>query len=137
MRGYDDRFVARMIYVKAKNKHRIQLVENEYDPRELKALTQIFDLFIGCRFHSMVASASMCVPTITIGWSHKYLETMEPLGQAKYVCDYRDLSLSRLIDLVNDALYRREEIKKELAAKLKEVKNSAFESAKLVAKMID
>lgn len=136
-RGYDDRFVARMIYEKAKNKHRIQLIENEYDPRELKALTKIFDLFIGCRFHSIVASTSMCVPTITISWSHKYLETMEPLGQAKYVCDYRDLSLNRLINLVNDALHRREEIKKELAAKLEEVKNSAFESAKLVAKMID
>jgi len=134
---YDDRFVARMVYTKAKNRHRIKLIENEYDPQELKALTQIFDLFIGCRFHSIVAATSMCVPTIAIGWSHKYLETMELLGQAKYVCDYRDLSLNRLTNLVNDALYRRKEIKKELEAKLKEVENSAFESAKLVAKMID
>jgi len=137
MRGYDDRFVAKMIYTKAKNKHRIQLIENEYDPRELKALTQIFDLFIGCRFHSIVASTSMCVPTIAIGWSHKYLEMMEVLGQAKYVCDYRDLSLNHLINLVNDALYWRKEIKKELEAKLKVVKNSAIENANLVAKMID
>ncbi len=136
-RGYDDRFIARMIYIKAKNKHRIQLIENEYDPRELKALTQIFDLFIGCRFHSIVASTSMCVPTITIGWSHKYLETMELLDQAKYVCDYKNLSLNHLTNLVNDALYRRKEIKKELEAKRKEVKNSAFENAKLVAQMID
>ena len=135
-RGYDDRFVARMIYTKAKNKHRIQLVESEYDPKELKALTQIFDLFIGCRFHSIVASTSMCVPTITIGWSHKYLEMMEALGQEKYVCDHRDLSLNHLTNLVNDALYRKKEIKKELEAKLKEVKNSALESAKLVAKMV-
>jgi colanic acid/amylovoran biosynthesis protein len=137
MKGYDDRFVGRLIYMKAKNKHRIQLIENEYGPKELKALTQIFDLFIGCRFHSIVASTSMCVPTITIGWSQKYLGMMEMLGQAKYVCDYRDLSLNRLINLVNDALYRKEEVKNELEAKMKEVKKSAFESAKLVAKMID
>jgi colanic acid/amylovoran biosynthesis protein len=137
MRGYDDRLVARMIYAKAKNKHRIQLIENEYDPRDLKALTRIFDLFIGCRFHSIVASTSMCVPTIAIGWSHKYLEMMEMLGQEKYVCDHRDLSLNQLINLVNDVLYRKNKIRKELEARLRQVKDLAIENAKLVTKMID
>jgi colanic acid/amylovoran biosynthesis protein len=137
MRGYDDRLVARMIYTKAKNKQRMQLIENEYDPRDLKGLTQIFDLFIGCRFHSIVASTSVCVPTIAIGWSHKYLEMMEVLGQAKYVCDYRDLSLNHLISLVNDILYRKDELRKELEARLREVKDLAIENAKLVTKIID
>lgn len=136
-RGYDDRFVARIIFKNVRNKHRIHLIENEYDPRELKALTQIFDLFIGCRFHSIIASTSMCIPTIAIGWSHKYLEMMEVLGQAKYVCGHKNLSLDHLINLVIDALRRRKAIKKELEAKLKEVKNSAIENAKLVAKMAD
>lgn len=135
-RGYDDRFVARLIRKRASNKRRLHLIENEYDPTELKALTRLFDLFIGCRFHSIVASTSMRVPTIAVGWSHKYLEIMDLLGQAEYVCSLKDLSLKNLIDLTNSALHRRKEVEKELEARVSKVKASAIENARLVAKII-
>lgn len=131
--GFDDKFVAGKIYKIVRNKSRIKLIENEYSPDELKAMIGIFDLFIGSRFHSIIASTSMIVPTIAIAWSHKYYETMETLGQEKYVCHFKTVSLRQLRFLIEDALSRREEIKKVLKVRVEKAKQSAFEGVKLVS----
>ncbi|PVX23414.1 MAG: hypothetical protein CW691_10650, partial [Candidatus Bathyarchaeum sp.] len=95
-KGYDDRSIAKMIHKKIKAKTRVHLITNEYNPHELKALAQTLDLFIGSRFHSIIASTSMAVPTIAIGWGPKYFEIMQTLGQEEYVVDHNNISLSRL-----------------------------------------
>jgi len=135
--GYDDRFVAREIYKIARNKRGMQLVENEYGPEELKGVIGIFDLFIGCRFHSIIASTSMLVPTLAISWGHKYYEAMEMLGQEKYVCDYKTISSHQLVSLAEDALTRKEEIRKKLKIRVDKARQSALQNAKLVKDFLD
>jgi len=135
-RGYDDKSIAREIYEIVENKRSIKLIENEYSAEEAKALIGNLDLFIGCRFHSVVASTSVLVPTIAIAWSHKYYETMKMLGQEKYVCHFREISLSHLTRLIEDMLKNREQIKKDLKARVKKAKHSALESAKLIKNLL-
>ena len=135
-KGYDDRSIAKMVYKKMKTKTKVHLINNEYDPQELKALKQTLDLFIGSRFHSIIASTSMTVPTIAIGWGPKYFEIMQTLGQEKYVADHNNTSLSHLINLVNRAWDQKLLIKEELKNKMKVIKKSAIENAKLVTDII-
>jgi len=135
--GHDDRFVAREICKTVKNVDRIRLIECEYRPEEIKALIGIFDIFVGCRFHSIIASTSMIVPTLSIGWSHKYYETMKSLGQGRYVCSYKTVSFRRFKSLLDEVVSRRYEIMDELKVEVEKAKKSALENAKLVAKMID
>ena len=131
--GYDDRLIARKIYKIARNKHRIKLIENEYAPQEVKGVIGTFDLFIGSRFHSIIASTSMLIPTIAIAWSHKYYETMKTLGQEKYVCHFKATSFRQLAHLAEDALSRKEEIREQLKIRVEKAKQSAFEGVKLLA----
>jgi len=131
--GYDDRFVAREIYKTVRNKHGVKLIENEYTPQEMKGVVGIFDLFIGSRFHSVVASTSMLVPTIAIAWSHKYYEIMKTLGQEKYVCNPKAVSFPQLAHLVEDVLSRKEEVREELKTQVRKAKQSALEGIKLLA----
>jgi len=133
---YDDRSVAREIFKIAESKHGIRLIENEYSAEESKALIGNFDLFVGCRFHSIVASTSVIVPTIAIAWSHKYYETMRMLGLEKYVCHYEEMSLASLVGLVEDALNKKVQIKKELEVKVEDVRQSALEGAKRVRNLV-
>jgi colanic acid/amylovoran biosynthesis protein len=135
-KGYDDRSIAKMIYKKIKAKTRVHLINNEYDPHELKALKQTLELFIGSRFHSIIASTSMAVPTIAIGWGPKYFEIMQTLGQEEYVVNHNNTSLSHLINLVNRVWDRKLVIKEELHNKMKSIKKSAIENAKLVTEVI-
>jgi polysaccharide pyruvyl transferase WcaK-like protein len=52
------------------------------DPLELKKFISKHSLLIGSRFHALVASLSTGVPTICIGWSHKYYALMTEFSQS-------------------------------------------------------
>jgi len=47
------------------------------------------DVLVTSRFHAMVFGLRLCVPTLVIGWGHKYVEAMQRFGMESYVFDYR------------------------------------------------
>jgi polysaccharide pyruvyl transferase WcaK-like protein len=57
----------------------------ESDPVCLKRIISRFDLLIGSRFHALVSALSQGVPSICIGWSHKYENLMMDYGLADNV----------------------------------------------------
>jgi len=48
------------------------LVEEDLPPEDLKAIIARAGLFAGSRYHSLIAALSSGVPSLAIGWSHKY-----------------------------------------------------------------
>lgn len=50
------------------------------DPLELKAVLGQASAAVASRFHAVVGCVSQSVPTLAIGWSHKYRELMEDFG---------------------------------------------------------
>jgi colanic acid/amylovoran biosynthesis protein len=136
--GYlDDRFVAKEIYQLARNRSRIELIKGDYSPEEIKGVIGKCDLFIGTRMHSNVASTSMHIPTIALAWSHKYYGIMRMLGLEKYVCDVKTMTYDELVSKINDAWYNKEEIRKNLTSKTRELKKSALHSGRLIKRLIN
>jgi len=136
--GYpDDRFVAKKIHQLAMNKNRIKLIKGDYSPDELKGIIGRFDLFIGARMHSNIASTSMHVPTIALAWSHKYCGIMRMLEQERYVCDLRTTTFNELVSKINDAWSNKDEIRKKLAIKTRQLEEQALHSARLVKRLIE
>jgi colanic acid/amylovoran biosynthesis protein len=82
------------------------IVDDVEDPKLLRALIGEADFFIGCRFHSVVASLSMAVPTVIVGWSHKYAEMAEPFITDRFVVPIEQFSADalkvRLAELTTD-----------------------------------
>lgn len=91
------------------------IVDDAEDPKLLRALIGEADFFIGCRFHSVVASLSMAVPTVTIGWSHKYEEMTEPFGANRFVVPIEQFSADavqkRLTELTADTETHRSRLR--------------------------
>jgi polysaccharide pyruvyl transferase WcaK-like protein len=133
---YDDRYIARKIYQTARNKDRINPIEGDYSPEELKGIVGECELFIGARMHSNIAATSMHVPTVALGWSHKYYGIMKMLGQEKYVCDVWTANFSELVSKISDAWHNRDEIRKRLASRTTELEKSALHGAMLVKKLL-
>ncbi len=67
---------------------RIQVITHS-DPRVLKGILGRAEIVIGSRFHALVSSLSQGVPSIGIGWSHKYPELFRDF-------DAHDLLISQL-----------------------------------------
>lgn len=75
------------------------------------------DVLVTSRFHAMVFGLRLCVPTVVIGWGHKYMETMKRFGQQNYVFNYRDAK-RKLSEVVQEMLLNNLSIRDALRAKV-------------------
>ena len=128
----DDRIIGEKIYRLAKNQDKISLIYGDYSPEELKGIIGLMDVFIGGRMHANIAALSSCVPSLATAWSHKYYGIMRELGQEKYVCDFRTMSLDELKSKMDDLWDNKAKIRNELRNKVKDQKRLAWYSGELV-----
>ena len=61
----------------------------------------------------MVFGLKLGVPTVVIGWGHKYFEVMKRFGQEAYVFDFETANVS-LAKCVREVLDSRQEIISEI-----------------------
>ncbi len=130
--------VNRDVLKKIKNNDNVySMNKREYATEELKGMIGECDLFIGAYMHANIGALSMCVPTIGLSYSYKFQGIFEMLGQEKYVINLKNLTYEELILKVEDAWNNREKIKKELEARMPEVKKQVMFAGELVKKVLD
>lgn len=78
-------------------------VDGELTSQELRAVIGRCGRFVTSRFHAMISSLSMQVPTVVVGWSHKYREVLDmfelsewAFGAAEFTPDHTLTELARL-----------------------------------------
>lgn len=101
------------------------LIQADENPRLLRALLGQADVFIGCRFHAVVGALAMGVPTLTIGWSHKYREMVEPLQAGDWTLDWHDFDVETAFLRFQDLAASRTAIAATIRRRLKEVRRVA------------
>ena len=92
----------------------VPVIEDDLGPCELKSIIANADLHAGARFHSVVASLSSGVPTVSMSWHHKYRDLMRAFGCEGDV--WSDESGRSLAGAMLDAFDRRDDLRECLAA---------------------
>lgn len=134
--GYDDRLIINEILMNIKKQNSVFAIDKEYSAAELKAIIGQLDLLLASRFHSVVASASMRVPVVVIGWAHKYVELMKELGLEEYVIDYRKAFVDEIKCVLKKMWHNKEEIVKKLEIEVIKTEKSALEAGELVKNLL-
>lgn len=101
---------------------RAALIADAEDPVLLRAIIAQADVFIGCRFHAVVAALSCGVPTLTIGWSHKYFEMAEQLDADAWVLDAAALKPEEGYRMIRSLLDRSEGLRAALRGRIEQVR---------------
>lgn len=94
----------------------ITAVQFDVNTRSIREFIQRSDLLVTSRFHAMVAGLSLEVPTLVLGWSHKYAEVLDMFGCADLAVDYK--SPDELADVLQHLLANKEEIRERIAYSL-------------------
>lgn len=104
---------------------RLTWVDYDINTRGVRKIIGASDGLVASRFHAMVAGLSLCVPTMVVGWSHKYRETLADFGMENYAIDYKntDLNLLKAYRRFIDAL---PQIKNQLEERIELVKASSI-----------
>ena len=122
-------------FEKIKNREHVKVLGSggNYTNHELMGVLSKMDLFIGMRYHSLILSSAMNVPIVGIAYTPKIKSLLEQIGQSERVIDFKDFDAERLYLLAKNAWDHKEEIKKEIEPKIKELKAKARQSFVLIA----
>jgi polysaccharide pyruvyl transferase WcaK-like protein len=115
---------------------RATLVKADEDPRLLRALIGQGDAFIGCRFHAVVAALAMGVPSLVIGWSHKYREMAEMLQPGDWFLDATQFSAVAAESIFARLWEQHAELRAGILQRLPDVRRQASSNFDLVAEAL-
>jgi len=136
----DDRVLAEAVYQKARNKHGIVVITNEYSARELKGLINTFDIFIGGRIHSLISATSMAVPSIAIvhpSDSRAYGIIAGTMNQSKWIYVIKDPSnLKGLFEMVKKLISDRHAVSSALIRQARIARENALLNGELLKALL-
>jgi len=102
------------------------------DPVLLRALIGEASFFVGCRFHAVVAALITSVPSLVLGWSHKYQEMAAEFDADIPILDFASFNAEALSATFREAWERRETTRARLQASGVKIKASSERNFELV-----
>lgn len=124
--------VCRLVHARVAAPERVLFVDDELSSQALRYLISQCHVFVASRFHAMVSSLATVVPTLVIGWSHKYREVLDMFGQADLAVAHQDCTEARFRDMLTGLLDQREQVADEIARALPAVRAKALEQVKVI-----
>jgi polysaccharide pyruvyl transferase WcaK-like protein len=114
---------------------------NEYDDKTLKGIIGQMDLNIGLRYHFIVFSTTMYVPSIGIYldqyYSIKIKGILELMGFERNALDIEKTSLGEIMSLIGDLLSNKDAVKEKLEKRTKVLANRSLFTIKYAAKILE
>jgi len=115
---------------------RIRFIDSELPSQVLRYLIGRCDLFVASRFHAMVSSLATGVPTLVIGWGHKYQEVLEMFELEEWAFGHDKLTLGYLTERFEALSADRAAVSAKLVQHLPEVKRRSLAQADLIAELV-
>lgn len=111
-------------------------IDRELSSQQLRYLIGLCTLFVASRFHAMVSSLAMGVPTLVIGWSHKYREVLEMFELEEWALRDDGLTTAELLARFGELDAGRTEVKATLDRHLPGVKQLSSLQADLIVDVV-
>lgn len=118
--------VCRDIFARVASPERVLFPDAELTSQELRSLIGECDLFVASRFHAMVSSLAMGVPTLVVGWSHKYREVLDMFGLASWSLAYEAVTSDVFRERMTELDASKAQVRATLAAGVPKVRAVAM-----------
>lgn len=128
--------LCREIHERLSVSNEVVFVDRELSSQQLRYLIGLCGTFVASRFHAMVSSLAMAVPTLVIGWSHKYKEVLEMFELEEWAFGHDQLTPEHLATRFADLEAARADVQAKLDAHLPEVKARSVAQADLIAEIV-
>jgi len=99
-------------------------IDFDINTQAIRQVISHADLLITSRYHAMISGLALSVPTIVIGWSHKYQETMASFGLSDYALSISEINRD-LSPAINEALEQSPHIQARIKDHLPLVREQA------------
>lgn len=124
--------LCREIYAGLADPEMVLFPDAELSSQSLRYLIGRCEVFVASRFHAMVSSLAMQVPTLVIGWSHKYREVLDMFGLSPWALAHEACTDEVFAERVSALIDGQEQVRAQLAAALPQVRATALEQIDIV-----
>ncbi len=127
----DDLAVCREVAAKLESDN-YAIVTEEVSARHLKALIGGACMAVGSRYHFLIAALSSGVPSMALGWSHKYRELFGEFGLAEYVLEYTGMNAENVKSMAEKLYTNKDEVREQIDGRLGDVIRRSAQNEQLV-----
>lgn len=113
------------------------VIGKELSAREFKSIIGNAHMAIGSRYHFLIAALSSGVPSMALGWSHKYRELFREFDMVHFVLEYKNMSRQNVCALAEELLARRDECYTLIRSKLDDVKKRSAKNEELILSLLN
>lgn len=133
----NDLLICGEVYNSVRDKAAVRWYPREMSPEEIRELISRCDALVASRFHAMIGALEKCVPTLLIGWSHKYKEVLDMFGLGEYAVDFSQLDLDKLKEKFIGFIAESDNIRGQIRAALPDVLESSRDNIREISAVID
>lgn len=114
----------------------VHFVDWPVNTAAIRKLLRHCDGLLASRFHAMVAGLSLGVPTLVLGWSHKYQEVMSMFAAEEHYLDWDQMNASTIVEATDRLLENKDAIHHKLVERFDMVKSSSASQFDWLAKFL-
>jgi len=142
---YQDAPITQRVYQEVRNKQKVRLLPTNLSASEIKGIIGICDMLISSRFHALVASTSLAVPSLgMVSYSKVKFHGIigEMMGQKNYLLDIDnafdyDAFFAELKSKVKDLWTNRGLIAEDLKARGRMAKEQVLLNGSLIRELVN
>jgi len=86
------------------------LIDRDLNTASLRRIMAFGDFLVASRFHAMIAGLGLGIPTLVLGWGHKYRELLTQFDCADMAIDFSEIEFTPLVERIDDLIARAEEL---------------------------
>jgi len=99
----------------------VKWVNYDINSASIRRIISEGEALVTSRYHAMISGLALMIPTVVIGWGHKYRETMAYFDLEEYSLDFSDPAID-LTRKVMTILEENSSVRKQIKSYLPEVK---------------
>ena len=115
----------------------VGMVDRELSSQDLRYLIGESDYFLASRFHAMVSSIAMGVPTLVLGWSHKYKEVLDMFGLSKWAFGHAQLNERYLQKRFDELVSESSDVREAIRLNLPKVKRRSQKQVDAIVEVLE
>ena len=128
--------VCRLIHEQVASPNMVLFPDGELTSQQLRSLIGRCDLFVASRFHAMVSSLATGVPTLVLGWSHKYREVLDMFGLAEWSLPADGVAHSTFVARVSELDAQKTDVRETLTERFPAVRAKAMEQLDVIDRVV-
>ncbi|SDI06331.1 polysaccharide pyruvyl transferase family protein [Desulfosporosinus hippei] len=133
----NDLLVCDAVYEGVRQKDMVRWYPKEMTAEEIREFISHTDVLVGSRFHAMIGALEKRVPTLLIGWSHKYQEVLDMFELGQNAVDFSTLSVDTLKVKFEEFITNKDKTRQNIVKHLNEVKESSQKNILYISEVIN